>query len=320
VRKDDLALAPRGDPCKIGAREDYCPDICEPERKQAIQHVLAKQACLMNRSLSKVETCKSSKLRLLTYNIQVGITAASYRDYLLHLWKYLLPYSRRIHNLQNIARMISQFDMVGLLELDSGSLRSGFVNYAEYLAQEALFPHWYQKVNRQWGRVASHSMGLLSRYAPIEVSRHNLPGLVSGRGALKVCFGNHDDPLVLVLLHLSLSRSARLAQMEFVSGLIKGYRNVVIMGDLNCGCGSPELTMLLEKSDLRMPYSDLSTYPSWSPRIHLDHILLSPTIGIDSVSVLNYAFSDHLPIAMEISVPESVFLLHGGRYPKAKAA
>ena len=115
-------------------------------------------------------------------------------------------------------------------------------------------------------------------------------------------------------------RGARLSQMEFVSGLIKGYRNVIIMGDLNCGCSSQELSLLLRNADLRMPYSNLSTYPSWNPSRHLDHILVSPTIGIESVGVLNYPFSDHLPIAMEISVPGSVFLPQGGHYPRARAA
>jgi endonuclease/exonuclease/phosphatase family metal-dependent hydrolase len=268
----------------------------------------------------EVSSRNAATLRLLTYNIQVGITAARYRDYIFHIWKHLLPFSRRIHNLNNIARLISDFDMVGLLELDSGSLRSGFINHAEYLAHEARFPHWYEKINRQWGKVACHSMGLLTRYQPIEISRYDLPALVSGRSALKVCFGSHDDPLVLVLLHLSLSRNARMAQMEFVSGLVKGYRNVIIMGDLNCGESSRELKSLLEMSNLRMPYSNLSTYPSWKPRRHLDHILVSPSIGISQVRVLDCQFSDHLPIAMEISIPESVFKNQSGRCSQAKAA
>ncbi|HNY64870.1 MAG TPA: endonuclease/exonuclease/phosphatase family protein [Deltaproteobacteria bacterium] len=274
----------------------------------------------MNRGIPDQENRKVTRLRLLSYNIQVGITATRYRDYLIHIWKYLLPYARRTSNLRMIAGMISGFDMVGLLELDSGSLRSGFVNHAEFLAKEARFPHWYEKINRQWGRVACHSMGLLTRYPPNEISRHNLPALVPGRGALKVCFGNQDDPLVLVLAHLSLSRNARLAQMEFVSGLIKGYNHVVIMGDLNCGYSSRELSLLLREANLCMPYANLSTYPSWNPRKHLDHILVSPTIGIESVSVPSYPYSDHLPIAMEISVPENVFLPLGGTYSKARAA
>jgi endonuclease/exonuclease/phosphatase family metal-dependent hydrolase len=274
----------------------------------------------MNSGVSDREGVRSTRLRLLTYNIQVGIPAARYRDYLFHVWKYLLPSSRRIQNLDRIARMISEFDMVGLLELDSGSLRSGFINYTEYLAQVARFPHWYEKVNRQWGKIACHSMGLLTRYPPIEISRHNLPALVPGRGALKVCFGNPDDPLVMVLVHLSLGRSARMTQIEFVRDLVEGYRNVIIMGDLNCGCSSKELNVLLEQGGLRMPYSNLSTYPSWKPTRHLDHILVSPTIGIESVRVLKYAFSDHLPIAMDIIVPGSVFLPMGGSYPRARAA
>jgi endonuclease/exonuclease/phosphatase family metal-dependent hydrolase len=273
----------------------------------------------MNINLSNNED-GNSKLRLLSYNIQVGITATRYRDYIFQSWKHFLPYRNRMNNLQRIARIIKDFDVVGLQELDSGSLRSGFINHAEYLANLAEFPHWYDKTNRTLWKVARHSMGLLSKYAPIHISRHNLPARVPGRSALMVHFGNPEDPLVLVLAHLSLSRKARIMQMEYVSELISDYNHVILMGDLNCGCDSKELATLLEETHLRMPYSDLLTYPSWKPTKHVDHILLSPTIEINSVQVLDCTISDHLPIAMEISLPENVFLPQGGRYAKAKAA
>ncbi len=262
----------------------------------------------------------NSTLRLLSYNIQVGITATRYRDYIFHSWKHFLPYRNRMNNLKRIARMIKDFDVVGLQELDSGSLRSGFINHAEYLAKMAEFPHWYDKTNRTLWKVARHSIGLLSKYAPIRISRHNLPARVPGRSALMVQYGNQEDPLVLVLAHLSLSRKARIVQMEYVSELVRKYNHVVLMGDLNCGCDSSELSTFLKDADLRMPYSDLLTYPSWKPRKHIDHILVSPSIEIKSVQVLNCMISDHLPIAMEISLPENVFLPMGGRYNKIKAA
>jgi endonuclease/exonuclease/phosphatase family metal-dependent hydrolase len=266
------------------------------------------------------ESHQASRLRLLSYNIQVGITATRYRDYIFHGWKHVFPYHDRIINLRRIARMITEFDMVGLLELDSGSLRSGFINHAEYLAREAKFPHWYDKVNRKWGSIARHSMGFLSKYAPIEVTRYSLPARMPGRSALKVCYGNQEDPLVMVLVHLSLSRNARLLQMEFVSEIIRGYNHVILMGDMNCSAESSELAMLLGETNLCMPYSNLYTYPSWNPKRHIDHILISPTIRIDSVEVLNYPLSDHLPISMEVSLPDNVFLPAGGRYGKRRAA
>jgi endonuclease/exonuclease/phosphatase family metal-dependent hydrolase len=209
-------------------------------------------------------------------------------------------------NLHKIANKISDYDVVGLLELDGGSLRTSFINYAEYLAKEARFPHWFEKVNRKWGSVAQHSMGLLSKVAPIEISRHNLPSKMPGRGALVVKYGNLKDPFGLVLVHLSLGRRARFQQMEYVKDLIRGFRHVVLMGDFNCGCDSREISILLEQTDLRMPYTSLNTYPSWNPRKHIDHILVSSSIKIDSVKVLDWPISDHLPIAMDLSLPDGV--------------
>lgn len=261
-----------------------------------------------------------STLRLLSYNIQVGIAATGFRDYVLHGWKHILPCSQRLENLRRIAGMIKDFDVVGLQELDSGSLRSGFINHAEYLAREANFPHWYDKTNRKLWKVARHSMGLLSRYTPIGISRHDLPARVSGRGALVVSFGNPEDPLVLVLAHLSLGRNARGFQMDYLGELIDGYNHVIIMGDLNCSPDSRELSRFLHETDLCMPYPNLFTYPSWNPKKHLDHILVSPTIKISSVQVLDYPLSDHLPIAMDVSLPDGVLLPQSGKSRKNMAA
>jgi len=274
----------------------------------------------MNAMVPFNDIASGFKLRLLSYNIQVGISAAGFRDYVLHGWKHILPCPQRLKNLHRIARVIRDFDVVGLQELDSGSLRSGFINHAEYLAREAEFPHWFDKTNRKLWKVARHSMGLLSKYAPISISRHDLPARVPGRGALVVCFGNPEDPLVLVLVHLSLSRSARCFQMEYLGELVRGYNHVILMGDLNSGAESLELLRFLRETNLRMPYSNLFTYPSWKPRKHLDHILVSPSIRIGSVKVLNYPLSDHLPITMEVSLPEDVMMPGSGASRKNLAA
>ncbi|MDX9762501.1 MAG: endonuclease/exonuclease/phosphatase family protein [Desulfomonilia bacterium] len=260
------------------------------------------------------------RLRLLSYNIQVGIAAAGFSDYVFHGWEHLLPSTQRIRNLHRIARMIRDFDIVGLQELDSGSLRSGFINHAEYLAREAKFPHWCDKTNRKLWKVARHSMGLLSKYAPIGISRHELPARLPGRGALVARFGSPENPLVLVLAHLSLSRSARCFQMEYLSELIRDCRHVILMGDLNCSPNSRELSRFLCETSLCMPYPELFTYPSWNPKKHLDHILVSPTIATGPVEVLNYSLSDHLPITMEVSLPEEVLLPGGSEGRKTQAA
>src|SRR5690606_39930461 len=76
-------------------------------------------------------------LRLLTFNIQVGINTSSYHHYLTRSWQHFLPNRRRYENLDRIATLLSQYDVVALQECDGGSLRSGYINQVQYLAEAA---------------------------------------------------------------------------------------------------------------------------------------------------------------------------------------
>ena len=119
-------------------------------------------------------------------------------------------------------------------------------------------------------------------------------------------YGQGAEHLVLLLVHLALGRRARLRQMGFIADIAREYSNVIVMGDLNCRSESPELARLIDRAGLREPTHDLHTFPSWRPIRNIDHILVSPSIQVDDVSVLNYPLSDHLPIAMEVSIPALV--------------
>jgi endonuclease/exonuclease/phosphatase family metal-dependent hydrolase len=245
----------------------------------------------------------SSRLRLLTYNIQTGIATSRYHQYVTHSWKHVLPCAGRRDNLDRIASLARHYDIVGLQEADAGSLRSGYINLTEYLAARAGFPYWYDQTNRNFGMFAQHSIGILSRLRAAEISEHRLPGAIPGRGALIVRYGEGPHPLVLMLVHLALGRRARLRQMGFIGELAGEYQHVIVMGDLNCRSDSPELSWLIRRAGLSEPTHDLHTFPSWRPIRNIDHILVSPTIQVEDVSVLNYPLSDHLPIAMEVSLP-----------------
>ncbi len=247
-------------------------------------------------------------LRLLSYNIQTGIATSRYHHYLTHSWKHVLPCPGRRENLDRIAQLARGYDFVALQEADAGSLRSGYVNITEYLAHRAGFPHWYDQTNRNFGMFAQHSMGALSRMRATEISEHRLPGAIPGRGALFIRYGRGDDSLVLLLVHLALGRRARLRQMGMIGEIVAGYRHVIVMGDLNCSSSSPELAWMIHRAGLSEPQHDLHTFPSWRPVRNIDHILVSPTLRVSSASVLNHPLSDHLPIAMEVILPEAVQL------------
>ena len=183
------------------------------------------------------------------------------------------------------------------------SLRSGFINQTEYLSLSARFPYWYDQTNRNLGKFAQHSTGLLSRLCPAEVTEVKLPGMIPGRGALTVRFGHGADALILVIAHLALGQRARFRQLECIAGIIGTYRHAIVMGDMNCGTESREIDWLVKHTDLREPAHHLPTFPSWRPSRNLDQILVSSSLKVERIEALNYLFSDHLPIVMEIALP-----------------
>jgi endonuclease/exonuclease/phosphatase family metal-dependent hydrolase len=246
------------------------------------------------------------KLRVLSYNIQAGVDTQHYRHYLTQSWKHVLPHRERLLNLNRIATLLGEYDLVGLQEVDSGSLRSGFVDQTEYLAHRAGFPYWFQQVNRSLGKFAQHSNGLLSRQRPRRVIEYRLPGL-PGRGAIFALYG-HDDGLVVCIMHLSLGKRARLRQMAYIGERLQEYPHAVVMGDLNCSCDSREMRLLMERAGLQEPSCEKSTFPSWRPMRKIDHILVSESLDIQNPRVVNYPLSDHLPIGIDVLIPRDINL------------
>nr|WP_225580370.1 endonuclease/exonuclease/phosphatase family protein [Pseudomonas sp. PDM16] len=245
--------------------------------------------------------CGDGRLRLLSFNIQVGISTGRYHHYLTRGWQHLLPAPGRAGNLQRIGALLGDYDLVALQEVDGGSLRSGYINQVERLAELGAFPYWYQQLNRNLGRLAQHSNGVLSRLRPDQLEDHPLPG-PPGRGAILLRFGEGSDALAVVMMHLSLGARTRTRQLAYVRELIQGYRHVVLMGDMNT-----HAIDLLQHSPLRdlglMAPQIEATFPSWRPQRCLDHILLSPELVLERVEVLSQPISDHLPVAVDIRLP-----------------
>ncbi|HFH3684941.1 TPA: endonuclease/exonuclease/phosphatase family protein, partial [Pseudomonas aeruginosa] len=87
--------------------------------------------------------------------------------------------------------------------------------------------------------------------------------------------------------------------------LIGDYRHQVLMGDMNT-----HAVDLLENSPLRdlglMAPQVEATFPSWRPQRNLDHILLSSDLALERVDVLDQPISDHLPVSVEIRLPDNL--------------
>lgn len=250
------------------------------------------------------------ELRLLSWNIQVGANSNRFSHYLTHSWKHVLPHRGRVEVMDRIAALLAGFDIVGLQETDSGSLRTGFVNQTEYLAERGGFRFWRDQTNRRIGTVARHANGLLSRARPSSVEVHALPGL-AGRGVMHARFGK-DEPLDVFVVHLALGHRSRYRQIAFLRELLGDCRHAIVMGDFNCTPDSRELRLLTDGGPLCAPPVSPATFPSWRPRRHLDHILVTPDIDVQRFYVPDWSLSDHLPVALVATLPDGLSLqAHG---------
>ena len=243
-------------------------------------------------------------LKLLSFNIQAGTSTAKYRQYVTRSWRQVLPNNQRVANLDAISELVNDYDVVGLQEVDCGSLRSGFVNQAKYLATHAGFPWWTHQPNRKVGVIAHAGNGMLGRFEPVRVDEHRLPGAIPGRGALVVKFGEEKSALWVVVLHLALGRRARFQQLRYVAHLVTAHPHVVVLGDLNSGPKSREIEEFRARSGLALPPQAPLTFPSWQPQRAIDHILCSPGLEVLEYKTLETTVSDHLPLSISIRLPE----------------
>ena len=244
------------------------------------------------------------RLRLLSANIQAGSSTRGYHDYVARSWSHVLPAGNKRGALDAIAELAGRHDIVGLQEADPGSLRSGFTNQTHYLAQRAGFSYWSHQPNRSVGGVASSANGLLSKLEPQLVEDHPLPGRVRGRGVLMASFGDGDDALTIAIAHLSLGAQSRKSQIDFIADLLGGHPHAVLMGDFNCDPDRPEMQGLYRKTHLQPPANCVPTFPAWRPQRAIDHMLVTPALGIAAMKAVPAAMSDHLALSVELDVPE----------------
>jgi endonuclease/exonuclease/phosphatase family metal-dependent hydrolase len=244
---------------------------------------------------------KAKPLRLLSANIQAGSSTRAYREYVTRSWSHVLPNGKRL-NLDALATLAEPFDVVGLQESDPGSLRSGFTNQADYLAERGNFPFWSHQPNRRISRIAGSGNALLSRVQPNEMLDYALPGRIAGRGVLLARFGEGEKAWDLAVTHLSLGAKSRMLQLGFLAELLSESPRLVLMGDFNCDFDAPEMRALYRQTALVPPTDRICTFPSWAPQRCLDHVLVG---GLD---ILDYraipaAGSDHMAVAVELAIP-----------------
>jgi endonuclease/exonuclease/phosphatase family metal-dependent hydrolase len=253
------------------------------------------------------DEAQSGRLRLLSFNIHAATSTDRFHHYVTHSWRQILPHNQRTRNLDSIAGLVQDYDMVALQEADAGSLRSGFINQSRYIASHSGMPYWFHQANRKLGSMTFTSNGFLARFVPHAVEEHRLPGAIPGRGALLLRYGV-DSELVIVVVHLALGRRARTQQLDYLARCLEGQQRMIVMGDFNSEASSAGVADFCARLGLNAPTDGLASYPSWQPQRAIDHILVSRNLVTEEVCVVDVPMSDHCPVALTVRIPEGLGL------------
>jgi len=196
-------------------------------------------------------------------------------------------------------------DIIGLVEVDEGSFRSGRKNQAQQIAERLGHYHSYRSKYKEAGWMTrcpvlnKQGNAFLTRDTITHEKFHYF-----NRGIKRMVIELELDRVAIFLVHLSLFAKARHQQLRELYTLVKECRKpAVVAGDFNALWGESEIDLFLAASGLQNPNRDsLPSYPSWKPQRHLDFILHSREIETRAFQIPQTTLSDHLPLLWDFEV------------------
>lgn len=244
-------------------------------------------------------------MRLVLYNMRYA-TGTGFKFHLpIPFGGFFRKTDRNLHSLIRFFRE-QKADILGLVEIDSGSYRTGHRSQAETIARRLnKRPFCRAKYNYQswWSRLPvlrKQANACLSEYSVIRERTHFLR-----KGVKRLVMELELENVVIFIVHLALGRRCRAAQLKDLARLARNARKpYLIAGDFNAFAGKVELRDFMADLSLSSAnLQDLPTFPSRSPRWQLDFILHSPEIHVTHFEVArNVRLSDHLPLICDFVV------------------
>jgi endonuclease/exonuclease/phosphatase family metal-dependent hydrolase len=196
-------------------------------------------------------------------------------------------------------------DVVGLIEVDTGSIRSGLVNQARVIADSLGHYSTYQckygtaSINQLMPIVRKQANAFLA--APrIEGERFHY----FDTGIKRLIIELELEEVAVFLVHLSLKFRHRHDQLRSLHALVRQSRKpVIVAGDFNTFWGEHEIYLFMEASGLKSANRrGLPSYPARNPRKELDFILYSAGIEITDFAMPDVRFSDHRPLVCDFEI------------------
>jgi len=246
-------------------------------------------------------------MRLLIYNIRYGVGNGSSSAVPLPGARYLFAEAAE---LERISRFIGSQnpDVVGLLEVDTGSMRSNRVNQAKVIADGLGHYSCYQS---KYGEDSyNQKLPILRKQANAFLASPKVHGErfhYFDTGIKRLIIELELDEVAIFLVHLSIKYRHRQMQLRRLYELISvSKKPVIVAGDFNTFWGVDEIFLFMKAAGLtNANTAGEPSYPTRSPRFELDFILYSKEIRVTDFSIPKVPFSDHLPLICDFQVDKS---------------
>jgi len=196
-------------------------------------------------------------------------------------------------------------DIVGLIEVDTGSIRSRKVNQAEKIAADLGMNTSYET---KYGSKSFNKMLPIVRKqgnAFMAAPRvHGEKFHYFDTGIKRLIIELEMEEYAVFLVHLSLKYRHRHLQLRRLYDLIDATEKpVIVAGDFNTFWGENEIYLFLRAAGLTSANPEgIPTYPSRSPRKELDFILYQEGIEVTAFEVPQIKLSDHLPLVCDFEI------------------
>jgi endonuclease/exonuclease/phosphatase family metal-dependent hydrolase len=243
-------------------------------------------------------------MRLLLYNIRYAVGGGASMHMPLPGAGYVLGNKDVLPEVTKFIKSVDP-DIVGLIEVDTGSIRSRKVNQAEKIASDLGMNTSYET---KYGTKSFNKMLPIVRKqgnAFMAAPRvHGEKFHYFDTGIKRLIIELEMKEFAVFLVHLSLKYRHRHLQMRRLYDLIQETKKpVIVAGDFNTFWGENEIYLFMRAAGLTSANPDgIPTYPSRSPRKELDFILYQEGIEVTGFEVPEIKLSDHLPLICDFNI------------------
>ncbi len=243
-------------------------------------------------------------MRFLLYNIRYGTGHGTGYHLPLPFTGFFKKTGNMLEQIGSFIRSVNP-DIIGLVEVDSGSYRSHKTCQVAAIAKQL---NHYHVVETKYGAqsmanrvpvLKKQGNGILCR-EPIITHRFHY----FNEGVKRLVIEVELAQVVIFIVHLSLKFKHRQQQLEHLHRIVsESEKPVIVAGDFNTFGGNREIQLFLAATNLmNANQAGLPTYPSHAPKKNLDFIFHSPELIVSNFSIPKVQLSDHAPLLCDFTL------------------